>query len=116
MVKCNIGKPDTLNEYKYCLNNPMKYVDRDGRKEENEGDESEYVKVYYLYDEDGANGAGHIALLLEKEDGTGEIYSYSTSWEGLNAVSNVLGFENDCCNNYWSIINYIWTKKSKSKY
>ncbi len=73
----------------------MKYVDRDGRKEENEGDESEYVKVYYLYDEDGANGAGHIALLLEKEDGTGEIYSYSTSWEGLDAVKNGLGFDNN---------------------
>jgi len=31
-IKGNIMNPQSLNPYVYCLNNPMKYIDPDGRE------------------------------------------------------------------------------------
>ena len=88
VVKGNRVVPETLNPYSYCRNKPHKMVDLDGREEE-------YVAVIYLINRGtlsgmsdngvlgmgGAFGQGHAAILLVKEDGTGDFFSYAGAVE-----------------------------------
>lgn len=94
IIRGNCSRPEKLNQYKYCLNNPFKYVDLNGMVEE-------YTAVIYLLNEGtgtgetdngplgkgGAFGQGHAAILLVKDDGTGDFFSYA----GAVQISAVLG-------------------------
>ena len=101
-VKGFITMPVTLNAYGYCWGNPMGYVDVDGRwpyahvmspvepdrqlgklaenslKDTTEDTESaDYIGVVYLVNNKGAFGNGYAALLLVKNNGWAEFYSYA---------------------------------------
>ena len=92
VIKGSVIRPEKFNQYKYCLNNPFKYVDLNGMEEE-------YTAVIYLLNEGtgtgetdngplgkgGAFGQGHAALLLVKDDGTGDFFSYAGAAK-INAV------------------------------
>ena len=98
-IKGEIYYPTSLNQYGYCLGNPGKFVDLDGKKPrvplanpsnanppkprkyaENDVLQNEsgapYVGVFYLNIESGANGFGHAAMMLLRSDDTGDLYSY----------------------------------------
>lgn len=80
IIKGNIGKLQSQNEYSYCLGNPLAYVDKDGKApDRTDGSPGKDLKnfedVYYLNAEDGAKGAGHAAILLVEDEGEGYYYS-----------------------------------------
>ena len=96
--------PHTMNRYTYCWNQPLEHVDLNGRfplgvvklieklmnyalgkytelaenlSEIEENQIAEYTAAVYLVNRDGALGQGHAALLLVREDGQAEFYSYA---------------------------------------
>ena len=95
-IKGSIGYPTSLNAYGYCYQNPMVWVDRDGLLPETplveppvniprknaerdvlkNDNGAPYVGVFYLNSTSGANGFGHVAMLLLRSDDTGDLYSY----------------------------------------
>lgn len=77
--------PETLNQYKYCLNNPIRYVDFSGREEEDD----EYY-VYYLNNMDGAKVFGHSSILVENSDSSSEFYSFM----GTGGIESAIKGEN----------------------
>lgn len=47
---------------------------------------AKYVGVIYLNKEHGAKEQGHAALLLVKDDGTGDFFSYASAWEIMDGT------------------------------
>ena len=74
VIRGKLGVPKTLNRYGYCLGNPIRFVDLDGKTE------ADYT-VYYLNNMDGAFKTGHTAVLVETPNGNSHFFSY-TSEEG----------------------------------
>jgi len=74
VIRGRMAVPKTLNRYGYCLSNPVRFVDLDGKTE------TDYT-VYYLNNMDGAFKTGHTALLVETPNGSSHFFSY-TSEEG----------------------------------
>ena len=107
---------DGLNWYEYCRSNPLKYTDLTGNvlagaenwlnltkpREYAEDDildntgKAPYVGVFFLNREDGAGGFGHVAMMLYRSDGTGDLYSYV----GTTPSPTVAGGYNDANVNY----------------
>ena len=119
-IKGSIEQPFSLNQYGYCLGNPVGLVDYDGKKPraplanpsnaappkprkyaENDVLQNEsgapYVGVFYLNIESGANGFGHAAMMLLRSDDTGDLYSFVGSYDKVHTV--ILGY-NDANVNY----------------
>ena len=119
-IKGSIEQPFSLNQYGYCLGNPVGLVDYDGKKlraplanpsnsappkprkyAENDVLQNEsgapYVGVFYLNIESGANGFGHAAMMLLRSDDTGDLYSFVSSYDKVHTV--ILGY-NDANVNY----------------
>ena len=77
-------QPFSLNQYGYCLRNPLTLIDCNGKtvREHAEDDilqnknGSPYVGVFYLNIESGAFGNGHAAMMLLRSDDTGDLYSF----------------------------------------
>jgi RHS repeat-associated protein len=65
--KRNVYDPQELNKYAYVRNNPFKFIDPTGHE-----------KVYVLNKSSGAIGAGHSALIVEKN---GSYYYFSKGSE-----------------------------------
>ena len=107
---------DGLNWYEYCRSNPLKYTDPTGNvpagaenwlnltkpREYAEDDildntgKAPYVGVFFLNREDGAGGFGHVAMMLYRSDGIGDLYSYV----GTTPSPTVAGGYNDANVNY----------------
>ena len=68
-----IETPFKSNRYRYCYNNPTKWIDLDGKQAE----DVQYIAAVYLVNQEGAYGQGHAALLLLKDNGNSEFYSYA---------------------------------------
>ena len=67
---CRFTTPDPLAEqyphlspYAYCANNPLTYVDPDGRD------------IVVLINSDGASGLGHMAILIQDKKGVWHLWS-----------------------------------------
>lgn len=69
VIRGNGLLPMSLNRYVYCFDNPLQYVDLNGKEP------GEYA-VYYLNNMDGAKVFGHNAILAENADGTSDFYSF----------------------------------------
>ena len=82
VIRGKLSVPKTLNRYGYCLGNPIRYVDLDGKTET----EAEYT-VYYLNNMDGAKIFGHNALLIENPDGSSQFYTYTGTGSITDALS-----------------------------
>ena len=73
----------SVNRYIYARNNPLKYLDPSGY---------DYEYAIWLVNEKGAQSgplpayAGHAALILAKDDGKGEFYSYVGDGNDLGKV------------------------------
>ncbi len=85
---------DGLNWYEYCRSNPLKYTDPTGNNISGNGNKSDklkqtaeediakntgtaqYTGVMYLNNENSVMGAGHVAIMLCRSDGTGDLYSF----------------------------------------
>ena len=79
VIKGSVIRPETMNQYKYCFSNPIKYVDFNGKEED------EY-HVYYLNNMDGAKVFGHSSILVENIDGTSEFYTYMGTGDTMSAL------------------------------
>ncbi len=90
-IKGDIALPFTLDCYGYCWGNPIKWVDVNGK----EPNDSEYTGVVYLNVESGAYTMGHAAILLVRENGKGDLYSYV----GTPSPTVIAGY-NDAYVNY----------------
>ena len=80
VIRGKLSVPKTLNRYGYCLGNPIRYVDLDGKTE------TDYA-VYYLNNMDGAKVFGHNALLIENPDGSSQFYTYTGTGSITDALS-----------------------------
>ena len=105
-IKGSISYPTSLNAYGYCYGNPMVWVDRNGLYPETplveppvniprknaerdvlkNDNGAPYVGVFYLNSASGAGGNGHVAMLLLRSDGTGDLYSYVSVAPSLTVV------------------------------
>ena len=83
-IKGEIYYPTSLNQYGYCLGNPLALIDYNGKTAREHAEDdilqkengSPYVGVFYLNIESGANGFGHAAMMLLRSDDTGDLYSF----------------------------------------
>lgn len=88
VIRRNGAVPSSLNKYGYCLNNPLQYIDLNGKEEKD-------YAVYYLNNMDGAKVFGHNSILIENPDGSSEFYSYMGTGampEVLKPSNNSLGY------------------------
>ena len=122
LIKGYMASPYTMNSYGYCYGNPLRFVDRDGKKPAECYDDfmayksleihkkpeilykpgvitptpstSPYVGVFFLNEKGGAGGAGHVAIMLVHEDRTGDLYSF-TGTTGIPEVLTAVAGYND---------------------
>ena len=77
-------QPFSLNQYGYCLGNPLTLIDCNGKTAREHVEDnilqnkngSPYVGVFYLNIESGAFGNGHAAMMLLRRDDKGDLYSF----------------------------------------
>ena len=91
IIKGTIKVPTTLNHYNYCWDNPLIFLDLDGKEPDipEETENNDYEGVYYLNSQDGAYTFGHAAMMFKREDGSGTFYSFAASTS--EAINIVLG-------------------------
>ena len=83
-IKGEIYYPTSLNQYGYCLGNPLALIDYNGKTAREHAEDdilqnengSPYVGVFYLNIKSGAFGNGHAAMMLLRSDDTGDLYSF----------------------------------------
>ena len=83
-IKGSIERPFSLNQYGYCLGNPLTLIDCNGKTAREHVEDnilqnkngSPYVGVFYLNIESGAFGNGHAAMMLLRRDDKGDLYSF----------------------------------------
>ena len=93
-IKGEIYYPTSLNQYGYCLGNPLALIDYNGKTAREHAEDdilqnengSPYVGVFYLNIKSGAFGNGHAAMMLLRSDDSfvGDIHSPLTIFRGYN--------------------------------